>query len=110
MGYSPGLLTAEDEISVNIVPADDLGNGQKTVTAAGTAEVLATTTAIISVTIKALRANTGNIYVGDSGVDSANGHVLERGASVSMDVDDLADVYIDADTNGEGVSYLYLTE
>jgi hypothetical protein len=87
-------------------PPNSIINGQKDVAAAGTAEALGGPTAIVSVTIKALGDNTGNIYVGDSSVDSSNGFILEPGDSVSLDIDDLSDVYIDAQVNGEGVSYL----
>ena len=83
-----------------------LANGQKTVTTAGTAEVLGATTTIQGVIIKALSTNTNSVYVGDSSVDSTNGYVLRRGASVAFDIDNLDDVYVDVDTNGEGVSFL----
>ena len=91
------------------VPPTTVGNGQKTVTAAGTAEALAASTSIHSVTIKALAGNTNNVYVGDSSVDSTNGFVLDSGESISLDIDNLADVYIDTDTNGEGVSFIYVS-
>ena len=81
-------------------------SGRNTVAVAGTQEPLAGSTAILGVTIKALRTNTNNIYVGDSTVSSATGLVLRRGASVSLAFDNLADIYIDADTSGEGVTYL----
>lgn len=80
---------------IDLNPIGSIGNGKKTVTAAGTAEALAGSTAIKSVTIKALSTNTGNVYVGDSGVDSTNGFQLAKGDTVSLDIDDLADVYID---------------
>jgi len=98
--------TATGALSVTVDSPDTLGNGQKTVTHAGTAEVLGASTAIQSIVIQALGANTGFIYVGDSGVDSTNGYVLRRNASVAFDIDNLDDIYIDASVNGEGVSYL----
>jgi hypothetical protein len=81
-------------------------NGQKTVASAGTAEVLGSSTTTTSIAIKALHGNGGMVYVGDSGVDSSNGFVLDAGDGIVMEVDNLADIYIDVDTNGEGVSYL----
>lgn len=101
--------TSSGAASVSTVSPSGLGSGQKNVTTAGTAVALAATTTIVSVTITALRTNTGFIYVGGSGVDSTNGLKLVRGASVSMDITDIATVFIDSDTNGEGVSFLYLT-
>lgn len=82
-------------------------NGQQTVTTAGTAEALASTkTEIVAVIIKALVGNTNNIYVGDSDVASSNGFVLGPGDPVVLAIDDLSKVLIDADTDGEGVSWL----
>lgn len=86
-------------------PAKRVLNGHKTVTTAGTAVPIGTG-AIISITLKALHANTGMIYVGGYDVAAANGFVLDAGEPVSLDVDNLADVYINADINGEGVSWI----
>lgn len=83
-------------------------NGQKNVTTPGTQVALATTTAIKSVTIKAKSTNTGFIYVGATGVNSGNGFILVKGESVSLDVADLATVFLDSSVGGEGVSYIGL--
>ena len=93
---------------VAVKPGESIGSGQKTVAAAGTAEVLGSSTATQSIIVKALAGNTGNIYVGGSGVTSSNGFVLAAGDTVSIDTDNLSDVYIDADNSGEGVSYLII--
>jgi hypothetical protein len=88
---------------------DSLGSGQKTISVAGTAEaIVGSSTECVSVTIKALAGNTGNVYVGKSTVNSSNGLVLAAGDSVSFDIDNLNRVYIDVDTNGEGISFLYV--
>lgn len=81
-------------------------HGQKTVTTAGTEVALASTQAIHHVTIKALHANTGMIFVGKNPVTSSTGFVLDAGEQIFVEVDDLADVYIDSSVNGEGVSYI----
>lgn len=83
-----------------------IGNGQKVVTTAATAEALASTTTIKGVIIKALATNTQNVYVGDSGVTAANGFVLAAGETVAIDVADPATVFLDVDIDGEGVSFL----
>ena len=86
-----------------------IGSGQQTVATAGTRVQLTTTnTPIWSVTVKALAGNTGDIYVGGADVAAANGFVLAATESISLDVDNLTDVWIDAAVNGEGVSYIYL--
>lgn len=81
-------------------------NNQKTVAGAGSAEALAGSTAIRSVTVRALLNNVGTIYVGDSSVSSSNGFELGAGDSVDLDVDNLNKIFLDTDTNGEGVSYI----
>lgn len=92
-------------------------SGQKTVTTAGTKEVLAIHTHVRSVTIKALGTNGGNVYVGDSAVSSTTGDVLAAGDSIVYKVDNpkeeyisLGDICLDVDNNGEGVSYTYMRE
>ena len=96
------------DVDVTSVPlAATVYNGKKTVTTAGTALALAASTVLVhEVTVKALLANTNNIYVGSSSVDSANGYVLDSGESVTLKVANLATVFVDVDTNGEGVTYL----
>lgn len=103
------LKTVKCPECVCIEPGSDIGSGQETVAVAGTCVQLSEESlSILSVTVKALATNGGNIYVGDETVDATSGFVLAAGESVSMDVDDLSDVYIDADVNGEGVSFIYL--
>lgn len=92
----------------NLIAPSSMKSGQKAVAAANTAEALvATSTPCLSVTVKAKHANTNMIYVGASDVTSSNGFVLDAGEAVTVDIDNVADVYIDADTNGEGVSFIY---
>jgi hypothetical protein len=81
---------------------------QVTVAAHGTAVPLAgaSTPLVSGVRIKALAANTGDIYVGGASVDSATGFVLDAGEEVFVEVDDLASVYIDSDVDAEGVCYV----
>lgn len=93
-------------------PQGALEGGRKTVTTAGTAVQLATTSTEIGwVTITALEANTGVIVVSGSGVVAASGTrkglPLAAKDSVSIPTDNLTDVWIDSTVNGEGVSYMY---
>lgn len=84
-----------------------LYSGQTSVTTAGTAVALASTQALVSgVTIKALAANTGIIYVGPSTVDSATGFELAVGEQIFLEIANLSSVYIDAAVNGDGVSWV----
>lgn len=85
-----------------------LGNGKTSVTTAGTRVVLASSTACLSVTIKANNANTGTIYVGNSSVSSANGYQLGAGEGISLAISNLNTINIDSSVNGEGVTYIYV--
>lgn len=86
-----------------------VNNGKTTVTTAGTRVVLASSTVVQSVTIKALAANTGTIYVGNSSVSSSNGFQLAAGDTVSLDIANLNTVNIDSSVNAEGVTYAAVT-
>lgn len=97
------LLTST--VSVVAVPSSVL-NGSVVVTTGGTAVALAVSTTITSVVVKAKYGNTGTIYIGNATVDSSNGVELQAGDAISIDIDDLAKVYVDASVNGEGVDYL----
>ncbi len=87
-------------------------SGQKIVTAAGTAEALASSRQVSSgVMIKALPTNTGLVYVGQVGgdVSSANGMPLSAGdVVVLINVGNLAEIWVDSAVNGEGVAWLLL--
>lgn len=90
-----------------------IGHGVTTVTAAGTDEVLAGSTACKRVTIQAQTDNTGKIAVGASGVDATvatgDGVLLDAGDVFELDIDDLSKIYIDATVSGDGVRYCYFT-
>jgi len=86
----------------------------KTVTSAGTAEALTSSSVLASsVIIRAMEDNTGYVYVGDSTVSSSTGALEQRttiafGGDNNVGTIDLADVYVDADTNGDGVDIWYV--
>lgn len=86
--------------------ATTIYNGKKTIATAGTQEAIAASQAVKSVTVKALSTNTGLVYVGKSTVASTDGYQLSARESVSLDVSNLSSVYVDVDTNGEGVTYI----
>ena len=81
-----------------------IGHGVKTVTTAGTDVVLASSKSAKWIIIQAQTDNTGVIAVGGSGVDgtvaTGTGVALAAGESVSLPIDDLANIYIDATVNG----------
>ncbi len=83
-------------------------HGVKTVTTAGTQVILLTSgQETLYITIKALAANAGTIYVGDLDVSSSNGFALAASEEVTLAVDhSKVPIYIDSSDAGEGVSYI----
>lgn len=87
-------------------------SGQKTIATAGTELALAATGIgmNVGVAIRALSTNTGKMYVGNDGagaVSSSTGYELSAGDQIVISqVDDLANIMIDASENGEKVSWL----
>lgn len=87
-------------------------DGRKTVTTPGTAEALVSSNTICrKVTIMAELDNTDYVVVGDSTVVAAlgtrRGIPLSAGMSITLEVQDLITLYIDAVIATEGVTYLY---
>lgn len=101
---SSGQLVVALDLSA-LSAATSIANGQHLVTTAGSAEQM-TSQACKAATVRALPSNTGNVYVGTSSVDSSNGHVLDAGAAVNLAINNLNLLYLDVDTNGEGVSWM----
>jgi hypothetical protein len=91
-----------------------IGHGKKAVTTAGTdVALISSSTPAKWVTIQALRANTGFIAVGATGVDATtttgDGETLAAGEKTTIPCDNLADIFIDSTVNGEGVRFTYGT-
>ncbi|MDA1035272.1 MAG: hypothetical protein O3B65_00140 [Chloroflexi bacterium] len=84
-------------------------SGDKAVTVAGTAEAIASSQRVRSVTIVAKDNNTGRVYVGGADVSSSVNRGLQAGDFLTHTSAngwlDLADVYVDSDVSGEGVDY-----
>lgn len=108
--YSDASATAPIPVQ-NI--ASGLTTGRKTITTAGTAEVIAASTVCRSVIVVALPTNTNRVAIGDSVVDVADstfrGIPLNAGDSVSLLVSNLNQIWLDVLVNGEGISFAYLT-
>ena len=91
-----------------------IGHGVKVVTTAGTdVPLVASSTPAKGVIVQAQTDNTDKVAVGATGVDATEatgtGVILDPGDAVTLEVDDLADVYIDALVSGEGCRFTYLT-
>ena len=89
-----------------------ISDGRKVVASAGSRVTLASSTIAKLVIITAETDNTGLIVVGGSTVVAAlatrQGIPLNAGDSVTLEIANLADVYLDTTVNGDGVTYLYL--
>ena len=82
--------------------------GEKTVSAAGTAEAIASAKRVRSIVIIAKSGNVGQVYLGGSDVATTTNDGLDAGETLSIEAVgwmDLADIYVDVDTNGEGVDF-----
>src|SRR5690349_20962884 len=92
--------------------AQSLTSGRTTVTTGGTAVTLSSTNleGLDWVVITAETDNTGIITVGGSDVVAAlatrKGIPLNAGDTISLEVNNLSDVYLDTTVNGDGVTYL----
>jgi len=88
--------------------------GKKAVTTAGTRVALGSNQLVSALVIKAEDGNTGKVFPGASDVDNSDAEQgLNPGESLSLDwppseMGNLADIYIDAATNGDGVVFWYL--
>jgi len=103
---------AKDRIGRTVARAS-ITDGRKTVSTAGSAEALASSSTPVSyIIITAETNNSGVIAVGAStvvaSVGTRRGAPLGAGDSISLGAVDLADVYLDTTVNGDGVTYLYL--
>ena len=102
-------------LSFNIDLATEISPEQeaKVVSTAGTPEPLSGVSKFVSqVLIQAKDSNTGKVYIGKSTVSSTNGVELTAGESVPFVANvgakiDLNKLYIDVDTDGEGVKIIY---
>ena len=126
-GRSYRVILAEDTSGNKFIPLVDsdgylqvghnitgIGHGVKTVSTNGTDEALAASTACKRVIIQAQTDNGGAVAIGAAGVDAtvATGNGISLVATsppVVLDIDNLADIYVDAVVAGEGVRYIYFT-
>lgn len=102
-------LQTDDYRRLEAAPATSRKGGKKLVTNMGTAVALvASSTPCISVIVKALHSNAGEVYVGDNTVGSATGYPLQKDEFVSFSCDNVNGVYIDRNAGTQGVSFLYV--
>jgi hypothetical protein len=110
----PGLTYSQPAVS-DSVKVSPVGSA-KTVTTAGTGvPLVASATPAQMLYVRAKSTNTNNIYFGNSAVDKDTSKQVVLVANQAVVVEasggyrlDVYEFYIDADTNGEGVDFLYV--
>lgn len=103
-------LASDDPAVALLARPSSINNGTKSVAASGTAEQLVgSSTPCKKIILQALDTNTGYIWYGGSSIDKTakNGAYLFPGSSVTIEIDDVNKVYIDADVSAESVSFTY---
>lgn len=104
------LAKRRDEYPMTEYPPDSIGDGSATVTTAGTRVQLTTTsTPCKKVLITANGANSGNIWVGGATVANGRGKQLVPLQDVEIWIDNLNKIYVDSTSDGDSVSYLFVT-
>lgn len=107
---SGDIVTVSDSLN-SIVNKDVSAQGTKTVAALGVAEVMPTQAIPdgYSVVIKALNSNTAPVHLSDSKAnaeDDTKSFELRKNEHVSIKLSNLDKLWIDANVNGEGVTYI----
>lgn len=112
VGTAPTGTSSDPIYTASGIGASTVGDGRQIVPTPGTAVALAASTPIKSVTIIAELDNTNPVVVGGSTVVAASatrrGVPLNAGGSFTIDADNLIEVFVDAVTADEGVTYTYL--
>ena len=91
---------------------ESLDSGRQTVSSAGTRVQLSSTdTPVKRVVVEAFRINPGIVVVGGQNVvasqSTRQGISLASGDTVTLYVNNLTDIYVDAATSGDGVSFIW---
>lgn len=106
-GLLQQILVAIQASSSSTVPTE-IGDGSQSVTTAGTrVQLSGSSVPCKRVHIQAKVGNTGSIYVGGVTIAAGRGTELFPTASITLNIDDLDNVYLDSSVNGEGVTYTY---
>jgi len=106
------LVSPTTPFPVTVTSANTtLTDGRKVVTTAGTRVALATSTACKEVVITAETDNTGIVAVGAAATVIASlatrtGIPLSPGDSIVLQIDNLADIGLDATVSGDGVTFM----
>mgnify|MGYP003133010974 FL=1 len=94
-----------------------LNSGTTTVATSGTEQQLSNTTNKVRwIKLKALAANSGISYFGDSGITTSNGYELSAGNTLEINFADVggtvifSSLYVDVASSGDKVSWVVLLD
>ena len=102
------------DIKSRVGTAGTIVDGTKTITTAGTAvQITATATPCKKVWLNADLGNTNPVVVGGSTVDATAGSMrgiilIPANPPVEIEIDDLSKLYVDAQTNGDEICFVYV--
>lgn len=101
-------VSPSKELKVDDGPAEILRHGRATVVAAGTrVSLIGAGIRTRSVTIKADKDNTDEVFVGGSTVTTANGFPLEERDTLTLELDNAEDeIFIDSVDSGDSVDWV----
>lgn len=110
-GIEPKLDTIALEASLarTLLEGFNFIAGQTIVNTAGTEVEIIPYQKTYLLIIRANLTNAGDVYLGTIGVSNIGGYVLDPGAAVAIQVDvSKKKMYVDADNNGDGISWMAL--
>ena len=111
----PGSIKLASGSSVEIKPAQSIVTGTKTVTTAGTAVQLSTSSVACKyVMLNADEGNTGGlVFVGDSSVTALSGSQqglqITPTANLKVEINNLNELWVDSQEDGDQLCYAYFT-
>lgn len=104
-----GKVTKCDTDNTKVVEkvASSFSHNQTTVGSSSAVQLTTTSTPCkFGIIVKADDSNTGNIYVGGSGVTTSSGFKLQAGQGISFEIDDASKVYVIADADNQKVHWI----
>ena len=112
-GLEPAMkVTAEEQVRTRqLLEGFKFITNQSVVSTPGTPTEVVSTVKTYLLVIRSHTTNTGNVYIGGTGVTTATGYIMGAGEALVMQIDNLKkSVWVDADVAGEGVSWMALVD
>lgn len=103
---------SEHEVNTPIKAAGSFAVNQTNVDSTSTVQIATSAPSNrVSVSVKALSGNDASVYIGsNSSVGTNSGYELAAGEAVVLEVDENQDIYAIADSDGQRVSWMHVSE